>query len=251
MKIKKVSITGRKENPEAKKAAREAIKILEEKGISVETDKAFLGKGKSISAFSGDIVLSFGGDGTLLSVFRELKKKIPVVGMGFGNVGYLQTFNELDVEASLEKILNNKIKIETRTRIQAKVDGKKVDLALNEVLIVPEKAGRIMRYKMKIGSEISEEAGDGLIVATPTGSTAHALSAGGPMVKGNASVLVVVSVNPVDWTHRPVIINDHEKIIVTDFGKIKAELIVDGQKRYSIKKKAEITKGTEVLLTTK
>jgi len=144
MKIKKVSITGRKENPEAKKAAREAIRILEEKGITVETDKAFLRKGKSISAFSGDIVLSFGGDGTLLSVFRELKKKIPVVGMGFGNVGYLQTFNELDVEASLEKILNGKIKIENRTRIQAKVDGKKVDLALNEVLIVPEKADRLL-----------------------------------------------------------------------------------------------------------
>tara|TARA_Y100000310_G_C20602738_1_gene773909 strand:- start:645 stop:1400 length:756 start_codon:yes stop_codon:yes gene_type:complete len=251
MKIKKISITGRKENSDAKKSAREAIRILEEKGIAVETDKAFLGKGKSISKFSGDLVLSFGGDGTLLSVYRELKKKIPVTGMGFGNIGYLQAFNESDVENSIEKILNGKIKIETRTRIQAKVDGKKVDQALNEVLIVPQKAGRILRYKLKIGSETREEAGDGLIVATPTGSTAHALSAGGPMVKSNTKVFVVVSVNPVDWENRPLIINDNEKIVVTDFGKIKAELIVDGQKRYSIKKKVEITKGKEVLLTTK
>ncbi|MCR4335109.1 MAG: NAD(+)/NADH kinase [archaeon] len=248
---KKIGITGRKENISAKKSAKETIRILEEKGILVETDKAFLGKGKSISAFSGDLVLSFGGDGTLLSVFRELKKKIPVIGMGFGNVGYLQAFNEFDAETSIEKILSGKIKIETRTRIQAKVDGKKIGQALNEVLIVPQKAGRIMCYKMKIGSEIRAEAGDGLIVATPTGSTAHALSAGGPIVKGNASVFVLVSVNPVDWTHRPLIINDHEKIVVTDFGKMKAELIVDGQKSYSIKKKVEISKGTEVLMTTK
>lgn len=250
MKIKKIGITGREESPIARETAKLAIGMLGKK-YRIETDKKFLGKGKGLRSFNVDLVLSFGGDGTLLAAFREMKKQTPVMGINCGNRGFLQAYNHNEMDKVIGEIEKGKLKIEKRTRLQAKVDNKKVELALNELLIVPQKAGRIIRYKLKIGKEERKEGGDGLIIATPTGSTAHSLSAGGPRVKGNASVFVLVSLSPVDSKNRPLIINDHEKIVVNGFENSKAELIVDGQKRYSIKKKVEIEKGREVLLITK
>ena len=250
MKIKKIGITGRKESLLAKETAKLAIGMLGKK-YRIETDKKFLGKGKSLKNFNVDLVISFGGDGTLLAAFREIKKQTPLLGINCGNRGFLQVYNHNEIDKAIREIEKGKLKIEKRTRLEAKVDGKKVELALNEILIVPQKAGRIIRYKLKIGKEERNEGGDGLIIATPTGSTAHSLSAGGPRVKGSASVFVLVSLSPVDSKNRPLIINDHEKISVSNFENAKAELIIDGQKRHSIKKKVEIEKGKEVLLITK
>ncbi|MCR4369255.1 MAG: NAD(+)/NADH kinase [archaeon] len=253
MKPKKIGITGRKENSLARLFAQKAIAILESKGIAVEIDSAFLprSKGKTLSKFSCDLVLSFGGDGTLLSVYRELAKKIPVMGINCGSVGFLQAYKNTELEEATEAIASGKFAIEKRTRVAAKIDGKIAGEALNEALLVPAKAGRILKYRLAINGHERDEAGDGLIVATPTGSTAHALSAGGPIVKGNANVFVVVSINPVNWQHRPLIINDHEKVRAYAFQKINAELILDGQTRFPIKKMVELSKGSEVLLATK
>lgn len=250
MKIKKIGITGRKESVLARETAKIAIEVLSKK-YKIETDKQFLGKGKPLKSFNVDLVISFGGDGTLLAAFREMKTQIPIMGINCGNRGFLQAYNHNEIDKAIRAIQKGKLKIEKRTRLQAKVDGKKVELALNELLIVPQKAGRIIRYKLKIGKEERNEGGDGLIIATPTGSTAHSLSAGGPRVKGNTSVFVLVSLSPVDSKNRPLIINDKEKISISNFENSKAELIIDGQKRYSIKKKVEVSKGEEVLLITK
>ena len=253
MKRQIIGITGRKINPLARKAAKLAIGILQKRNIAFEVDSNFL-KSKSskpLQKFRSGIVLSFGGDGTLLQVFRELKKNSSVVGINCGSRGFLQSFHHSEIELALQKVLSGRLKFEERARIVAKIDGKVVGQALNEVLIVPAKAGRLLKYKLKIGTEQRYESGDGLIVATPTGSTAHALSAGGPIVKGNAKVFVVVSMNPVDWSHRPLIINDHEKVLVYEFEKGKAQAIIDGQQRFSIKKKVEILKGRPVRLARK
>ena len=251
MKMMKIGITGLKKNPLARATARKAIKILESVKVTVETDRNFLGKGKALEKFSSDLVLSFGGDGTLLRTFRELRKEIPVLGINCGRTGYLQAFNHQELEDGLRSVLKKEFKIEKRTRIQARVDGKRTGEALNEVLVVPKKAGRILRYTLRVARDSRDEAGDGFIVSTPTGSTAHSLSAGGPIVKGNAAVFVVVSINPVDWKHRPLIINDHEKITLSEFGNVKAEAIIDGQKRFPIKRKIELVKGKSVLLATR
>ncbi|MBI4210849.1 MAG: NAD(+)/NADH kinase [Candidatus Diapherotrites archaeon] len=244
----KIGITGRRHNPLAVQTARRAMAILKAGGASLETDTAFLGKGKPLRKMRPKILLSFGGDGTLLQVFREARKKVPVMGINCGSRGFLQAWQNTKIEKAMKCVLEGRYKVEERTRILAKIDGKKAGEALNEVLVVPAKAGRLMRYRIRVGKEEREENGDGLIVATPTGSTAHALSAGGPIVKGNAAVFVVVSMNPVDWKHRPLIINDHEKVMVSPFGPGKAEAILDGQQRFGVKKKIELTKGGKVLL---
>ncbi len=257
-----IGITGRRGNALAVRTAKTAVGLLLQKNADVEVDRRFLrGHGsKPLSGFESGLIISFGGDGTLLETVRELKRGIPVLGINCGNRGFLQAYNHTELEEAILAVLDGKVKFEERTRILAKVDGKVVGEALNEVLVVPEKSGRLLKYRLRIGSgkqgagqlggigSEREEAGDGLIVATPTGSTAHALSAGGPVVKGNAAVFVVVSMSPVDWKHRPLVINDHEKVVVSDFGKMKAELVLDGQKWFSIRKKVELVKGKSVLL---
>ncbi len=246
MEIKTVFITGRKENKLALETAKKTNEFFSEK-IKVITDKDFFGKGKSITNINADLILCFGGDGTLLKTFRDLKKRIPVMGINCGNIGFLHAFSADEIEKAVQKIISGKIVVEERTRILSKIDNKKMPDALNEVLIVPKEAGRIMRYSLKIADIKREEASDGLMLATPTGSTAHALSAGGPIVRGNAKVFVVVSINPVDWKHRPLIINDHEKTTISDFNS-NATAVIDGQQRFPINKKIELVKGSSVLL---
>jgi NAD+ kinase len=250
----KIFITGRRQNSIAYETGLRAINFIKSKNLDFEIDKKFINiKGKSKNNFgnSADIVVCFGGDGTLLSTFHSLKKEIPVIGINCGSKGFLQAYQKDEIEKAIEDIISKNIKFEKRTRILAKIDGKIVGEALNEVLIVPEKSGRLLHYTIEIGKYLSNEAGDGLIIATPTGSTAHALSAGGPIVKGNASVFVVVPINPVDWKHRPLVINDHEKIVIAGFEKMKAEAVIDGQKWFKIKNKIELEKGKHVLLGTK
>lgn len=253
----KIGITGRNGNALARETARKAMRLLEEKGVKVEIDKNFLsGKNdsknpKPLKKFRSGLVLSFGGDGTLLLTFHELRRKVLVMGINCGNKGFLQAYNHGEIEEAIEAIVKKKFVAEERTRITARIDGRKVGEALNEVVIVPSKAGRILHYTLKIGKVERKEAGDGMIVATPTGSTAHALSAGGPIVKGNAAVFVVVSMNPVDWKHRPLIINDHEKVVVSSFEKMGAQAILDGQKWFPIRKKIELVKGSRVLLASR
>ncbi|MEK6958168.1 MAG: NAD(+)/NADH kinase [archaeon] len=251
-----IGITGRKQNALALETAKLFAEMLGKKKVKVITDRALFGKGKNaknISSFDCGLVLSFGGDGTLLQVFRDLKKRIPVMEINCGNRGFLSAYQHFEAEQAVEAIVKGNYSIQERTRILAKADGKTCGEALNEALLVPSTPGRILKYSLSIGAETRREAGDGLIVATPTGSTAHSLSAGGPIIRGNAKVFVVVSINPViiDRSHRPLIINDHEKVSITGFEKIKPTLILDGQKRFRVKNKAELIKGKNVLLAVK
>ncbi|GEM_PF-6797699 len=246
----KIGITGRRGNSLALATAKKALALLAEKGVAVEVNRDFL-KGpnpRPLSKFRCALVLSFGGDGTLLEAFHELPPKIPVMGINCGNRGFLQAYGHTEAGLAVQAAVEGKFSIEERTRIRAKVDGKVVGEALNEVAVVPKKAGRILRYTLRIGKDSHEEAGDGLIVATPTGSTAHALSAGGPIVRGNAQVFVVVSMNPVDWKHRPLVINDHEKVAVGGFERMGSQAIIDGRKWFAIKKKIGLSKGGKALL---
>ncbi len=248
--VLKIGITGRKGNALAVGAAKAAMALLSRKGALVEVDAAFIRtKGtKPLKKFSCGMVLSFGGDGTLLATFHGLAKKIPVMGINCGNRGFLQSYGHTEAGQATRDVIDGRFSVQERTRIRAKVDGKTVGEALNEVVVVPKKAGRILRYMLRIGKDSHEEAGDGLIVATPTGSTAHALSAGGPVVRGNAPVFVVVSMNPVDGAHRPLVLNDHEKVVVSGFERMGAQAILDGRKWIPVRKKIELTKGGKALL---
>ena len=247
--VKKVIVTGRRKAANAVKIARKVMKKFKDWKVSYEVTDYFPAQsgGSNINKIKADMVLSFGGDGSFLRTFQRLKKKTPVLGINCGNRGYLLDLDEKNVFRELPKILKGNYLIENRTRIKVFVDGKIAGVGLNEVTIVPRLGGRLLKYKLSVdGVEIGKEADDGLIVATPTGSTAHALSAGGPNIMGNAKVFVIVRMNPIDLNQRPLIINDYSTIVVNELQKSPLQVIIDGQQDFLAQKEIKIVKGKAV-----
>lgn len=249
-KLKRVGITGRFSNKIAVRAARKVVKLLERKKVEFFVDERFPVVEKNLiplPKFKVDVILSFGGDGTFLRAFRALKKDIPVIGVNCGRLGYLLDLDSKTIERELPAILNGEYYFEKRTRLQSEVDGKKLPLALNEVAIVPEMAGRLIKYNLQIDGELRiEEGSDGLIVATPTGSTGHSLSAGGPIIRGKAKVLVITPINPINWSDRPTVLDDDTVVKVTRIVKEGFEVIIDGQERHQMERRVVIKKGKPV-----
>jgi len=186
---------------------------------------------------SCDVLIVVGGDGTILKVVRELKRQTPILGVSKG-VKFLTEIEFDDFEISLKRLLKRDYKIEERMRLTCEVDGLKLPNALNDVVITTSKGGGVIRYSMKLDDKlIWRDSGDGLIVSTPTGSTAYSLSAGGPIVVENADTISIVPICSMN-NNKPLIINDDSKITITDiFSTAGCDVVIDGQKRLRIKNK--------------
>ncbi|MDO8634518.1 MAG: NAD(+)/NADH kinase [archaeon] len=250
-KIRAVAITGRIHKPEAVKAAKKVMAFLEKKGVRFEVDSFFpIGnRTRELNQIKADLVLCFGGDGSLLHTFHELKKSVPVLGINCGGKGKLMAVKKENVLNHLEKILQGKCLVEKRARLDVFADGGKKGTALNEAIIVPEKPGRLLKYHLVIEKQdLGLEADDGIIIATPTGSTAHALSAGGPEVSPSAQVFVLVRMNPLDLNRRPLVVNDHKEIKITHFYSSPVEIVIDGQLSFKAQKEVTLRKGKPALL---
>lgn len=249
-KVKVIGITGRHQNKLAKSVARRTLRILKKLGVKYQVagnfrlvkDKAVIRK---LEDFDCDIVLAFGGDGTLLHTIRESKKQIPVAGINCGTIGHLTEINATRIGNFLEQIIQGDYYLEKRTRLQAVCQGVKIPIVLNEYAIAPVKSNTIMRYKLTIdGKQAFSDLADGLIVATSTGSTAHALSAGGPEIEHDVDAVVIVPVNSTDKNKRPLVVRANSKIVISDLAsKAAIETVSDGHVHTIIKGKVEITKA--------
>lgn len=250
-KLTKLAITGRMQNLVAVETAKRVIGFLEEKKIAFEVDSFFpvAKKTTRLENTGADMVLCFGGDGSLLHTFHELKKSVPVLGVNCGSRGTLAGLSKENVLEKLPRIIEGDFVVEERTRLEVFADGKKLGEALNEALVVPRKPGRLLKYCVLVDeNDLGLEADDGLIIATPTGSTAHAQSAGGPNVTPSAHVFVIVRMNPIDLNRRPLVVNDHSTIKITGIEQVPVSVILDGQLHFSAKKEIKIVKGKSVLL---
>lgn len=249
--VRRVIVTGRRKVGKAVEVAKRVMKKLKEWKVGFEVTDYFpaQGGGSNINSIKADMVLAFGGDGSYLRTFQRLKRQIPVLGINCGNRGYLLELGEKDVTKKLHAILKGKYSIEKRTRVKVFVDGKLAGQGLNEVAVVPQLGGRLLKYRLRVdGKETGVEADDGILIATPTGSTAHALSAGGPKIMGTAKVFVIVRMNPIDPNKRPLIVDDHSKISIDQFQKTPLQVIIDGQLDFLAQKEIRVEKGKSVLL---
>jgi NAD+ kinase len=252
--IKRAGITGRFSNSMAIKAAKKAIRIFSRNKAEVFIDENFPVAGDNLCELSSfgkdnrvDAVFSFGGDGTFLRAVRALRKDIPVVGVNCGRLGFLLEMSAAGIGKELPAVIRGGYYLEKRSRLEARIDGKKLPYAMNEVAVVPKLSGRLVKYELHIDDWFSRKEGsDGLIVATPTGSTGHSLSAGGPVMVADARVFVVTSINPIDWGNRPVVINDRSAVRIDGFKKGRLEAIIDGQERFDADNCIEVRKGRGV-----
>lgn len=186
-----------------------------------------------------DFVFVIGGDGTLLKAARFYSKEFtPVFGINLGRLGFLSQSKECELADSIEKILNSKYKIEDRLMLTSN-DG---ILALNDFVIKGSSASRTSRFYLSIDNKfVCDYLADGLIVSTPTGSTAYGLSAGGPILSPSLNAIVIVPICPHTLTARPLVIPSSEKISISTCDSCTSFIVVaDGQNSYTVNSKIEI-----------
>ncbi len=191
-----------------------------------------------------DLIVVFGGDGTLLNSARKyLDYEIPVLGINMGKVGFLTDIKVDDFEKSLSDILDGNFVIEERNLVSAKFNETHL-YGLNEVVIHSGSYAQLMRYQLSVNDKIVyEQRSDGLIVATPTGSTAYALSAGGPIIHPSLDVWTILPMLPQSLSSRPFIISSEEKVTINLFDgpNEQAKICVDGQNDIDLPFNTEIS----------
>jgi len=179
-----------------------------------------------------DLIIVFGGDGTLLNSARKyLEYEIPILGINMGNVGFLTDIKVDNFEQSLSEILNGNYIIEDRKLVSAKFNDVHI-YGLNEIVIHSGSYAQLMRYQLTVNNRIVyEQRSDGLIIATPTGSTAYALSAGGPIIHPSLDVWTILPMLPQSLSSRPFVISSEEKVDIKLFEgpNEKAQICADGQ----------------------
>jgi NAD+ kinase len=183
-----------------------------------------------------DLAIVVGGDGTLLNAARSLADTgCAVLGVNLGRLGFLVDVSPEDMDTQLNSILGGDFIEEPRTLLHAMVtrDGEPVDesTALNDVVINKKDIARMIELDTWIdGHYLNRNRSDGLIVATPTGSTAYALSGGGPILHPGLDAITLVPICPHTLSNRPIVINHDSRIeIVIHEGTLQAQISCDGQ----------------------
>ena len=179
-----------------------------------------------------NLVIVFGGDGTLLNAARKyLDNNIPILGINRGNVGFLTDVSIDNFEKTIKEVLDGGFEIEERNLVSAKFGDNHL-YGLNEILIHSGAYAQLMRYRLNVDDKVVyEQRSDGLIIATPTGSTAYALSAGGPIIHPSLDVWTILPMLPQSISSRPFIISTNQSVDVELFDgpNNMAKICVDGQ----------------------
>jgi NAD+ kinase len=216
---------------------------LERRGVAVSFEKEIAAlegrKGFELANLPPDcdLLVALGGDGTLLSVARHAcRRRIPVLGVNLGGLGFLTELTEAEVIPTLEQIERGDCPMEERMMLEAVVEGGSGSVnsryvCLNDAVINKSAFSRAMQLNMCVsGQYVGTFLADGLIVSTPTGSTAYSLSAGGPVVKPTIQALIATPICPHTLAVRPLIVSKDEELTVEVLsGKTDVALTVDGQ----------------------
>ena len=178
-----------------------------------------------------DMLVVLGGDGTLLNAARETARyDVPILGINLGNLGFLTSLEKNEI-GPLKQILNGEYTIDKRMMLEVQVRDKKF-FALNDVVVSRNSISRVVDIEVRDGTELLDKyRADGLIIATPTGSTAYSMSAGGPIVEPGAPLMLVTPICPHSLHSRSIVVSSKRTLSVTVQRPEKhgALVTVDGQ----------------------
>ena len=206
---------------------REAAKFLGTRGTDIENIKA-------------DIIIAVGGDGTVL---RSLQlPQGPVLGINMGGLGFLSEVEIGDVEKSIYKLLRGEYKIEKTMKLKVSINGMETLECANEVVVHTSKIAKIRKFRVYVGDSFFDNTNaDGIIVATPIGSTSYSFSAGGPIIFPTLDAMVVTYLAPFRSRVRHVVIPASETVRIKLSGNEQdSVVIVDGQGEYPVDSRDEI-----------
>jgi NAD+ kinase len=246
MKLEAIGVIANPTKPESKKGLEKVINTLklfetkifvdEETGTLLEDESQVVITDRLSIPEKVNAILVLGGDGTFLTVARLVdKKEVPILGINLGRLGFLTEVSIDEVEESLKRLFNGGFKIERRFALRAKVIRKNGHVSIyrcvNEVAVKRDTLARIIELEILSDSEfMTVLRGDGVIVATPTGSTAYSLSAGGPIIIPTLNAMLLTPICPHALTMRPIVLDG--RITLRIGLKTKSEtvmVIFDGQ----------------------
>lgn len=236
-KVRKIAIVYRRGTPAALSLARDVASWLTERKIQVYSHPSQSVRGLKKLTGQPDLVVALGGDGTYLEAVRMLNgERVPVLGFNLGGLGFLTVHRAQDVFEMLELALGGRLEIKSRSmlRIEVRSRGRtKEYAALNDLVIERGGSSHLIYVNLTVDRlPITAIKADGLIVATPTGSTAYNLAAGGPVLHPEVDAVVVTPICPHSLTSRPLIFPDQRRLQFAILGGAnRAVLTVDGVKK--------------------
>lgn len=249
--MKKIGVIAKPHNPETKKVVEELIHWLRERDREVFLDAATGGVVGEESVYLKsqipplvDIIIVLGGDGTLLSVARLVEGKgngVPILGVNLGGLGFITEVMREELYPTLEKVFKNEFISDERMILQSVVyrQGEQVvhSYVLNDVVVSKGTLSRLIKVEVYIDKIfVTSMRGDGLIVSTPTGSTAYSLSAGGPILHPSVEALTLTPISPHTLTNRPIVIPDRVKVeVILKTRDEGVTVTFDGQVGFSLR----------------
>ena len=252
--IKRIGIVLKPHQPQALKTICELVVWLAERGITLvggpdlERERIEHQTGCPVPQVEGDslaaevdLMLVLGGDGTMIATARMIgDQEVPVLGVNYGGLGYLAEFRIEELYSALESILAGNYRLDRRVMLAVELrrhdDPPKVSRVLNDVVINKSALARIIEIEAYFNSQfVNSFRADGLIVSTPTGSTAYNLSAGGPVIFPSMNGVVITPICPFTLSNRPIVVPDDaeiELLLKTDNEEVA--LTLDGQVGFAL-----------------
>ncbi len=239
--FRRIGVVAKRSSREAVQAASQVVDWLHRRGLEVTADEAVsAGAGSEpVTAFDAasahDLVVVLGGDGTLLSIARSLGDGVPILGVNLGSLGFLTEVGRAELYPALVSLLAGRYRLEERSLLDVRLERAAGDGAawrvLNDAVIAKSALARIIELTFRIdGHLLAACRSDGLIISTPTGSTAYNLSAGGPILDPQLPVVVLTPICPHTLSLRPVVVPDSSVIEVTlETPDEEVFLTLDGQ----------------------
>jgi NAD+ kinase len=247
--FQRVGVVAKVASRDAVHTAHELAEWLRRRGLEVALDEATLRARSQFPVGSDrafhpgepyDLVVVLGGDGTLLSVARTLNGPVPILGVNLGNLGFLTEISRSELYPAMVQILAGRFKTEQRSlfdvELQRNGSGSLRFRVLNDAVITKSALARIIELTLRIdGHLIARFRADGLIISTPTGSTAYNLSAGGPILSPLLPVAVLTPICPHALGLRPIVVPDTGSIEITlETQREEVYLTLDGQEGTSV-----------------
>ncbi|MDO9098285.1 MAG: NAD(+)/NADH kinase [Candidatus Methanoperedens sp.] len=240
--MKKIGIISRCDRDDVLALVKDIAAHLKSKAVVLidpRTAEKIQEKGTSVAGMrkaGAEFIISIGGDGTVLRGIQKMDDPLPVLGINMGTIGFLVDVAPEDALEVIDKVLSG-FEVEERSRLSIRVNDEKLPPATNEMVIITASPAKMLSYRLFVDdSPLEEFRADGVVFATPTGSTAYAMSAGGPIVDPRVDGTVIVPLAPFKLSSRPWVVPAKSWIKVElTVPKKEAVLVIDGQYTRKIK----------------
>jgi len=223
--IRVVGVVAKYGEPKAAETLGWIVSWLNAKGLEVLVEESFQSSGAETSskeemAQRAELIVVLGGDGTLLSIAGLVEREVPILGVNLGGLGFITEVAISELQSLLENTLRGNFLVENRMTLELQVYGneglRETFRVLNDGVITKGARSRIIDLETYVGEEyLCTYRADGLIISTPTGSTAYALAAGGPILYPTLGTIALIPICPHTLTNRPIVVSAESKIHVT------------------------------------